>query len=145
MRPNFEDPLDTAKQLVEKNISLYNWPGAEMWTQFLLDSPIPEYNILGEGMVDVDNWDLYYSISEQVIGNGKYAIMTPLMGLEELEMGEWYRSEERVSGYYPYGGYLTNKKWSLNEVDYHKIRIDSNKANQSNSRQWLDIYYVSNK
>ena len=28
----------------------------------------------------------------------------------------WYRSKEIVSGMNPYSGYVTNKKWHLNEV-----------------------------
>ena len=60
-----------------------------------------------------------------VIGAGTHAMMTYSLGWFELEIGEkeeinsgrgWYRSRERVAGMNPYGGYLTNKKWHLNEV-----------------------------
>ena len=117
MRPNFEEPLDTAKQLVEKNITHYLWPGAEIWKQFLQESSIPEYNILGENTIIPNDWAHYYQITEyDVIGNGTHAIMTPYQEQTELAMGRWHRSKERVSGHNPYGGYLTNKKWHLNEV-----------------------------
>ena len=126
MRPNFEDPLDTAKQLVEKNITIYNGPRAHIWKQFLLESSIPEYNKLGENYIIADDVDHYYNITEHyVIGAGTHAQMRSSLDPYLLWLGEnkeinsgrgWYRSKERVTGKYPYGGYLTNKKWHLNEV-----------------------------
>ena len=76
MRPNFEDPLDTAKQLVKKNITLYDVPGGEIWKQFLLESSIPEYNILGENIIIPDDLDHFWNMSEHdVIGAGTHAQM----------------------------------------------------------------------
>ena len=51
-----------------------------------------------------------------VIGNGTHALMSGYLSPYELTFGKWYRSTERVSGKNPHGGYLTNKKWHLNEV-----------------------------
>ena len=119
MRPNFEEPLDTAKQLVEKNITLYYAPGGEIWKQFLLKSSLPDYNILGEKIVIPDNWDQFSNISRHdVLGSGTHAQLTPNLMNYELAMGRWYRSKEKVQGKYPFGGYLTNKNWHLNEVKY---------------------------
>ena len=50
LRPNFEEPLDTAKQLVEQNITLY-MPYVEGWREFMLESNNPEYRILAENMI----------------------------------------------------------------------------------------------
>ena len=117
MRPNFEEPLDTAKQLVEKNITLYDVPGTEIWKQFLQDSSIPEYKKLGETFIITDNYDHFDNISKHdVIGAGTHAYMGGGVDDTQLDMGRWYRSKEMVSGMYPVGGYLTNKKWHLNEV-----------------------------
>ena len=126
MRPNFEDPLDTAKQLVEKNITLYDGPGFQIWKQFLLESSIPEYNILGQNYIITDDWYHFWNMSEHdVIGAGTHGYMGSYIGPRLLSMGEneeinsgrgWYRSKERVAGDNPYTGYLTNKKWHLNEV-----------------------------
>ena len=121
MRPNFEEPLDTAKQLVDKNITLYNQPWGDIWKQFLLESPIPEYNILGETMIIADDWDHFDNITlHDVIGAGTHAQVSTSVAQYELAMGKWYRSKEKVAGKYPYGGYLTNKKWHLNEVISYK-------------------------
>ena len=117
MRPNFEEPLDTAKQLVEKNITLYDVPGTGVWKQFLLESPIPEYNILGGTYIIADDWDHFDNISEHdVIGAGTHALMGEYLTSWELSLGRWHRSKDKLAGKYPYSGYLTNKKWHLNEV-----------------------------
>ena len=78
-------------------------------------------------MIISDDWDHFYFMSEHyVIGAGTHAIMASALYPEELSYGEnkeinsgrgWYRSQEKVAGKYPYAGYLTNKKWHLNEVD----------------------------
>ena len=116
LRPNFEEPLDTAKQLVEKNITLYDGPGFEIWKQFLQESPTSEYNKLGDIYLLADDWDHFSNLSKLVISTGKYALMTGGIYEAETSLGRWYRSEEKVAGKYPYGGYLTTKKWHLNEV-----------------------------
>ena len=64
LKPNFEEPLDTAKQLVEQNIVLYDIPGSQIIKQSLLESSIPEYNILGQNFIVADNWDNYYNLRE---------------------------------------------------------------------------------
>ena len=126
MRPNFEDPLDTAKQLVEKNITLYDAPGTFIWKQFLRESSLDEFKILGENYIIADDWDHYYYMSEQdVLVAGTHAQMVSYLAPPELSIGDneeinsgrgWYRSKEKVAGIYPYAGWLTNKKWHLNEV-----------------------------
>ena len=114
LRPNFEEPLDNAKQLVEKNIKLYGGPGLK---QFLLESSIPEYNILGETYIIADNLDHFVNLSKHdVIGAGTHARMGGYLSPAYLALGRWHRSKEKLAGNYPYGGYLTNKKWNLNEV-----------------------------
>ena len=92
-------------------------PGHEMWKQYLLESPMLEYNILGETMLITDDWDHFDNISlHDVIGAGTHAQIAGSLVPNELDMGKWYRSKEKLEGHYPYGGYLTNKKWHLNEV-----------------------------
>ena len=121
MRPNFEEYLDTTKQLVEKNITVYVGAGGQIWKQFLLESSISEYNILGETMLIPDNWDQYDNTSKyDVIGAGTHAMMAGFLYPYELALGRWHRSKEKVSGNNPYIGYLTNKKWHLNEVTIMK-------------------------
>ena len=109
--------MDSAKQLVENNIGLYEIPVGYIWKQFLAKSPNQDYNKLAETMYITKDWDEYDYYSEHnVIGKGTHSQMISYITVTELAMGRWYRSKEKVSGKYPYGGYLTNKKWYLNEV-----------------------------
>ena len=105
-------------------------PGTEIWKQFLQESPIAEYNKLGETYLIADDMDHFYNITvHDVMVEGTHAYMTGYLGPHELYLGKkhhpdgnrtngWYRSKEKLSGLlgYPYAGYLTNKKWHLNEV-----------------------------
>ena len=34
----------------------------------------------------------------------------------DTSMGRWYRSKDSIAGKNPYFGYLSNKKWPLNEA-----------------------------
>ena len=124
MTPNFEDPMDTAKQLVDNNIILYDIPRGQIWKQFLEQSPIPEYNKLAETYYVTKDWDEFDYYSEhKVIGSGTHAHMGSYLDYE-LDMGRWYRSKERVSGKYPWTGYLSNKKWYLNDVrKVYKLKL----------------------
>ena len=45
--------------------------------------------------------------------------------LEDIAMNEstrWYRSKERKGGQYPFGSFMLNKKWTLEEeFNYHMM------------------------
>ena len=125
LRPEFEEPLDTAKQLVEQNITIYREQGFVIWKLFLQESSIPEYKILGENMILVDGWDNFENMTiHDVMGAGTHAQMTNNIYSYYRALGRryhpegrgWYRSKEKVAGVYPYGGYLSTKKWHLNEA-----------------------------
>ena len=122
LRPNFEDPLDTAQDLVDNNIYLYDIPGGDIWKQMLAKSPFPAYNKLAETMYIPNDWEEYdYYAEHNVIGEGTHAFMGGYLSPIELAFGRWYRSEERVSGFYPLNGYLSDKKWYLNEVRVYSL------------------------
>ena len=74
LRPNFEEYMDTAKQFVEKNITLYYVPGMESAKWGLLASPILEYRLLGENTIIADDMDHYYNITaHDLLGAGTHA------------------------------------------------------------------------
>ena len=127
MKPNFEEPLDTAKQLVERNIKILLDPYyGEIGRQVLLDSPIPEFKILGENAVVADDWYQYDDMMRyDIMGAGTHAIIDYMVGWWANDIGKkyhpdnrirsWYNSKEEVPGS-PYAGYIANKKLHLNEV-----------------------------
>ena len=117
LRPNFEDPLDTAKQLVDNNITLYFGPGMESWKYILSHSSIPEYRKLAETMIITNSWDEFDNYSEHyVIDKGTHAQLIGYLYQYELDMGRWWRSREILKEDSPYAGYQSNPKWIFNEV-----------------------------
>ena len=59
-----------------------------------------------------------------VFGAGTHAQLTGYLASYQLrDYGPWYRSKETLAGKNPYSGYLTNKKWHLNEVNNNKIFV----------------------
>ena len=90
-----QERLDTAKQLVEKDITLYYGPHGQIFKQFLLKSPITEYQLLGENFLIAKDWDQYMSITKhEVMEIGKHAVMSYSISSKELAVGRWHRSKE---------------------------------------------------
>ena len=117
--------MDTAKQFVEKNITLYYVPGMESAKWGLLASPILEYRLLGENTIIADDISHFWNITKHdALGAGTHAQLNYFVDVDEVELGKtyhpegtgWYRSKDTVPGDFPYAGYITNKKWHLNEV-----------------------------
>ena len=84
LRPNFEDPIETAQQLVDNKMTLYEIPKAYMWKQFLEDSPIPAYNKLGETLYFTKDMKEYYYYSEHhIMVEGTHAVMLGYLDWEQ--------------------------------------------------------------
>ena len=116
LKQRFEDPIDSAKQLIENKITLFEVPGGEYWVQFLANSPIPEYQTLSNRLKITKDWDEYDHLTEHgIIGNGTHAQMSYYLTLSEKSLGRWWRGN-LVLGNFPYVGYLSDKKWHLNEA-----------------------------
>ena len=52
----------------------------------------------------------------QALEQGSHAQLSYALAPDELGLGKWYRSKETLEGVNPFAGYLTNKKWLLNEA-----------------------------
>ena len=116
LKPRFEDPIDSAKQLIENNITLFTTPGSDYWVQFLANSPILEYQTLSKRLILAKDWDEYnYLIEHGIIGNGTHAQWGYGLGPWEKSLGRWWKGN-LVLGDIPYTGYLSDKKWHLNEA-----------------------------
>ena len=115
-KPRFKDPIDSAKQLIENNITLFVIPGGEYYKTFLADSPIPEYQTLSKHLIIAEDWDEFYDLTQYgVIGNGTHAQMMYYLDSWEKSLGRWWKGN-LVTGNFPYAGYLSDKKWHLNEA-----------------------------
>ena len=132
MKPNFEPHVHTARDLVEKDITLYMTPGSQIWRQMLSQSDIPEYRKIAESMIITKSWDQFNAMTKnEMLSRGTHATMRSSLSPEEVDWpteydhdqgrykynsGRGFYRGEKVVGKIPGGGYLTNKKWHLNEV-----------------------------
>ena len=115
-KPRFEDPIDSAKQLIENNITLFVIPVGEYYKTFLANSPIPEYQTLSKHLIIAEDWDEFNHLTESgIIGNGTHAQMMYYLDSWEKSLGRWWKGN-LVLGDIPYTGYLSDKKWHLNEA-----------------------------
>ena len=120
MRPRFEDPIDTAKDMMDNNITLfedeYYFPSLK---QKLLDLDIPEYTFIAENMVSVKDFDVfYYYIEHYIHGSGTHAMMQGNLNYDDLQaapMEKWWKSSESIPGN-PYVSYYSRRNWIMNEV-----------------------------
>ena len=132
MRPNFESPVHTARDLVERDITVYLNPASQIWRQMLNQSDIPEYKKIAESMIITESWEQFHEITRnQLLSQGTHAQMMSFMEPFELAWGTefdhdqgkykynsgrgFYRGEMVIMSI-PQGGYLTHKMWHLNEV-----------------------------
>ena len=127
-RPRFEDTIDSALDVVEKNITVfeqqYDYPGTKIT---LLSIKRPEWTHIANNMVPVKSWAQYDKYTEHFIhGNytkesgGTHAFLKPYLDRYDLAIApseKWWRSREKVPGDNPYAGYLSAKNWNFNEVN----------------------------
>ena len=111
--------MDTAADLIERDIAPLLWPGAEVYISDFANSPDPNFQEISRRFVIAKDWDEYEEMVRKVISTGLYA----RMGTDPWcfydcteEFKDWYRSSERISGKYPYQVHLSNKKWPLKKV-----------------------------
>ena len=116
LRPNFEDPFNTAQQMVDNNITMFGYPGSYHQNIFNA-SEDPALKKLAETYHNAETWDEYkYDMEYHIHTKGTHAIVYSYLEPDELKTGKWWRSTEHIPGTYPYGGWLTRINWYLNEV-----------------------------
>ena len=117
LTPSYEEPVDTAKDVIKRGIIPFNLPGREIWIQFFADSPDPIYQEISRRLVIAQDRDEFDDLTRKVRSTGMYAQIgnVPIFTDEE-EFKDWYRSAETISGDYPYQVHLSNKKWPLKKV-----------------------------
>ena len=115
-KPKFEDPISSAKDMIDNNITVYMGPGYDFWVRFLADSPIPEYQTLSKRTIFPNDWDEYDQWTvEFVIEKGTHTFLGSYLTAWEKTLGRYWKGE-KLEGDYPYGGYLSDKNWHLNEA-----------------------------
>ena len=61
---------------------------------------------------------------KEVITYGSSVVEIGFLAESDLEHGNWYRSKERKGGLNPFGSFMLNKKWTLEEeFNNHILRF----------------------
>ena len=114
--------MDTAADIIKRDITPFLWPGAEIYISFFANSPDPNYQEISKRFVIAKDWDEYEDMVRKVISTGLYTDIGSepwcfdYKKCTEEYYKNWYRSSERISGNYPYLVHLSNKKWPLKKV-----------------------------
>ncbi len=118
LRPSYEEPVETAEDLIRRDITPILWPAAGIYIQFFADSPDPIYKQISKRFVITKDKDEYVDKMQKLLDTGMYARMGSVPWYFEStdDYKYWYRSSETISGLYQYLVHLSNKKWPLKEV-----------------------------
>ena len=118
LRPSYEEPVETAADLINRDITPFYAPGSEILRQVFAASSVPVYQELSRRLVIAKDWDEYEDMVRKVNSTGMYTEMAtkPWWFNSSEEYKDWYRSTEIISGTFPYSVHLSNKKWPLKKV-----------------------------
>ena len=118
LMPSYEEPVETAKDLIKRNIIPFLQPGQDIYIQFFADSLDPNYQEISRRFVIAKDWDEYFGdLQRKVISTGMYAAIGSIpWNVPKEEFDDWYRSSEGLLGDFPYSFHLSNKKWQLKKV-----------------------------
>ena len=121
LTPSYEEPVETTKDLVKRDITPFIWPAGEIYKQLFAASPVPIYQEISRRLVIAKDWDEYYDIVGKVLSTGMYADIGTHPHINnwnkpEKELKDWYRSTETISGTVPFSVHISNKKWPLKKV-----------------------------
>ena len=111
--------MDTAADIIKRDITPFLSPGAEIWISFFANSPDPNYQEISRRFVIAKDYDEYVDMVRKVISTGLYAEIRTVPSCFydcTKEFKDWYRSSDTISGKYPYEVHLSNKKWPLKKV-----------------------------
>ena len=122
LKPRYDKFVDTAADVLTRNITIVRFPGGESWIQYFAKYHDPVYQNLSQRFVIAKDWCEYRQMVDNVVSdrsNGTTATIGTVPHTADTSKEEYskrYRSAERISGISPYVGHVTNKKWPLQKV-----------------------------
>ena len=119
LRPSYEEPVETAADLIKRDIIPFYVPGGDILRQDFAASTDPNYQKISKKLVIANDWDEYYDMVRKLTSTGKFAEIgtEPFTWVvPEEELKNWYRSSQTIRGVNPYVGHFSNKKWPLKKV-----------------------------
>ena len=127
LRPRYERPVETAADLIDRDITPFYAPGGEFWKDFLAGSPDPNFQEISRRLYFPKDAEEFFALVDKVTSTGTFSMFGTLPWVTNTEnikthrdldkyYEKWYRSTETVAGHFPYQVHLLNKKWPLRNV-----------------------------
>ena len=117
LRPRYEEPVETAADLIKRNIIPFYVPGGTNIKHFFAVSSDPNYQEISQRLIIPKDWAEYVDMLSKVTSTGLFAQIGSVPLVSEEDFKDWYKSSETIPiGLSPYSGHLTNKKWPLKKV-----------------------------
>ena len=126
LRPSYERPVETAADLIGRDITPFDYPGGGFAIDFFADSPDPNFQEISRRIYIPKDWEEFYAMADKVTSTGTFSMFgtLPPVNYENIKTQrdldrvyeKWYRSTETIAGNYPYQIHLLNKKWPLKNV-----------------------------
>ena len=118
LKANYDDPVDSAQDIVDRNLTLFIIPYSFMWKQWLATHANPLYRKISETMIIPESPRQFYGLMKHgIMRDNTHVTMVGYLGPWEKSLGLWWRSKERVEGYQGFAGFLTRKNWKHYEGD----------------------------
>ena len=120
LRPRYEKGVDTAADLINRNISIVSYN--EHWKKLFAKSINPVYKKISQRFLIAKDQSEYLQMASNVVSdrsNGTTATIGHLphtLNTSKEEYRKWYRSERILGLLSPYVGHLANTKWPLQKV-----------------------------
>ena len=118
LRPSYEVPVDTAADLIKRDITPFVWSGGQIYRQIFAAISDPVYQEISRRLVIAKDWDHFFEMTRKVNSTGLYAqIRNVPYDPVSYEGGfkNWYRSSEIIVNLV-LSVHLANKKWPLKKV-----------------------------
>ena len=108
--------METAADLIKRDITPILWPGGEKYIALFAASPDPDYQEISRRFVIAKDWDEFEDMVGKVTSTGMFADMGTIPWAPLEEFNDWYRSSKAIPGDQLYGGHIANKNWPLKKV-----------------------------
>ena len=123
MKPNFEPPAHTLRQILDRNLTLYMFPGTYGLKVSFARSDFPEFREIAETMIITKSWDEFDNLTKHgLLSNGTHTRLHSYVWDFEYLWGRqynhgrgFYKGERLESSGLEYSGFFTSKNWHLNE------------------------------
>ena len=121
LKPQYEQPVDSAQDIIDRGLIPFSW--GEYYKIFLIQSPNPLYQQLGNKMVDyIDDATYDKMLKEDLLGANTHVMLGGLLK-HELDYGKYHHSKEVLRGSDPNLVNVVNSIWEFRGAYNHHLLL----------------------